>query len=235
MEFAITYHEHSGFSIKVNDIFFLFDYQKGTLPIEDIEKAKFPFVFVSHSHKDHYNKSIFSLRENNKNITYILSKDIQINEEVVYVLPNQKLTIKGVTIETFDSTDEGVCFLITYKGKKIFHAGDLNLWSWREDSTEEEINLASKNYFKVINAILRSTHKIDIAFFPVDPRMKKYYEEGAVKFLEAFDVLHFFPMHMWGKYRASNVLDKYDFKNTIIYKINNDNKEFKIYIGVENL
>ncbi|MEX1378162.1 MAG: MBL fold metallo-hydrolase [Eubacteriales bacterium] len=235
MEFAVKYHEHSGFSIKVDDIFFLFDYYKGDLPTEDIEKAKIPFVFVSHGHKDHYNKAIFSLKEHNKNLVYVLSNGVQVNEEVVYVLPNQKLIIKGVTIETFESTDEGVCFLITYRGVKIFHAGDLNLWSWRDDSTDEEIKLATKNYYKVINAILRATPQIDIAFFPVDPRMKKNYEEGAVKFIEALKVLHFFPMHMWGKYKASNVLDKYDFKNTIIYKVNNDNKEFKIYIGVKNL
>lgn len=231
MEFAIKYHQHSGFSITVNDIFFMFDYYKGDLPLEDVKRAKKAFVFVSHDHRDHYNKEIFALKEHNENITYIFSKGIEVNEEVVYMLPNQKLHIRGITVETFDSTDEGVCYLITCDGKKIFHAGDLNLWSWRKESTDEEILQAEKDYYRIINTILRSTTNIDIAFFPVDPRMNEYYEEGAIKFLEAFDVLHFFPMHMCGKYKAANILDKYDFKNTIFYKINNNNKYFKIYIG----
>ena len=231
MEFAIKYHNHSGFSIKVDDYFFMFDYFKGDLPVTTIKRAKNAFIFVSHGHKDHFDKKIFSLREHNSDITYILSKDISVSEEVVYVLPNQKLRMKEITIETFDSTDEGVCFLITYRGMKIFHAGDMNLWSWRNDSENYEIIKAEKDYYKVLNAILRSTQKIDIAFFPVDPRMKNYYEEGAVKFIESFNVTHFFPMHMCGKYKAANALDKYNFRNTIIYKVNDKNKEFKICIG----
>ena len=231
MEFTVKYHEHSGFSIRVNDIFLMFDYYKGDLPIKDVKSANSAFVFVSHGHADHFNKNIFSLREHNKNITYVLSKEIPVNEEVVYVLPNQKLRIRGLLVETFDSTDEGVCYLITYKGIKIFHAGDLNLWSWRKDSEDFEIAKAAKDYYRVLNAMLRVTPDIDIAFFPVDPRMREYYEEGAVKFLEAFKVQHFFPMHMWGKYRAANILNNYDFKDTIFYKVNDNNKEFKIYIG----
>lgn len=231
MELTVKYHEHSGFSIRVDDVLFLFDYYKGVLPIRHIEKAHSVFVFVSHQHADHFNREIFSLKKHNDNITYILSNDISVNEEVVYVLPNQKLRIKGITVETFDSTDEGVSFLITYKGKKIFHAGDFGLWSWRKDSTEAEINQAQKDFYRILNTILRNIQEIDIAFFPVDPRMKEYYEEGAVKLLESFKVLHFFPMHMCGNYKAANALDQYDFKNTIIYKINNDNKEFKIYLG----
>lgn len=231
MEFAIKYHEHSGFSIKVNDIFFMFDYYKGDLPINDIRSAKKAFIFVSHSHQDHYNTEIFNLREHNENITYIFPKGMSVNEEVVYMLPNQKLHIRGITVEAFDSTDEGVCYLATYNDAKLFHAGDLNLWSWRNDSTADEILKAEKDYYRIINTMLRSTTDIDIAFFPVDPRMKEYYEEGAVKFLEAFNVLHFFPMHMCKKYQAANILDEYEFKNTIFYKINSDNKDFKIYIG----
>jgi len=231
MEFVIKYHEHSGFSIKVNDIFFMFDYYKGDLPIDDISGAKKAFVFVSHSHKDHYNKEIFTLKKHNKNTTYILAKGIDANEEVVYMMPNQKLHIRGITVEAFNSTDEGVCYLVTYNGVKIFHAGDLNLWSWRKDSEEHEILQAEKDYYRILNTMLRSTTDIDIAFFPIDPRMREYYEEGAVKFLEAFDVLHFFPMHMCGKYRAADILDTYDFKNTVFYKVNSNNKNFKVYIG----
>lgn len=231
MEFTIKYHGHSGFSICVDDYFFMFDYFKGHLPYEDVQNAKNALVFVSHRHKDHFNKKIFSLQNYNKNITYIMDKGIKTEKNVAFMLPNQKLRIKDVLVQTFESTDTGLSFLIEYKGVTIFHAGDLNLWSWRENSTQQEIDLASKNYYKILNAIMRTVQKIDIAFFPVDPRMNDFYEEGAVKFLEVFDIIHFFPMHMWGKYKAANILEKHPNKSTIIYKVNNKNKKFKIYIG----
>ncbi|MBN2879342.1 MAG: MBL fold metallo-hydrolase [Clostridia bacterium] len=234
MEFAVKYHFHSGFSIEFDNYFMLFDFYKGTLPAAETEKAEKPFVFVSHGHADHYNESVLSLKNNNPDTVYIMPKDLAVSEEVIYMLPDQKLNIKGILIETFDSTDEGLCYLITYKGVKIFHAGDLNLWSWRNDSKPREIVESEKSFYRIVNKILRTTDKIDIAFFPVDHRMVDFYEEGAVRMLRSFEITHFFPMHMWKKYSAADILDKYNFKNTVIYKINDKNKNFKIHIQETN-
>ena len=52
----VTYLDHSGFLVELEDAYFLFDYYKGRLPQIDLEKKM--FVFVSHVHHDHYRKDI---------------------------------------------------------------------------------------------------------------------------------------------------------------------------------
>ena len=47
----VTYLDHSGFLVELEDAYFLFDYYKGRLPQIDLEKKM--FVFVSHVHHDH--------------------------------------------------------------------------------------------------------------------------------------------------------------------------------------
>ena len=42
----------------------------------------------------------------------------------------------------------------------------------------------------------------DCAFFPVDPRLRGRFWEGAEIFLQKFNVRHFFCMHMWEHYDA---------------------------------
>jgi L-ascorbate metabolism protein UlaG (beta-lactamase superfamily) len=74
----------------------------------------------------------------------------------------------------------------------------------------------------------------DIAFFPVDPRMQKDYYEGALMFLERFNVTHFFPMHFGIRINvAKNFKNKYKTSyngDTIIYTPENQGHKFKIEI-----
>lgn len=55
----ITYIYHSGFLVETAECYYLFDYYKGTLPPLHSEKPI--FVFVSHSHEDHYAPAVFEL------------------------------------------------------------------------------------------------------------------------------------------------------------------------------
>lgn len=57
----ITYIAHSGFSVELEKQVLLFDYFTGELPVWD--KQKIILVFASHRHQDHFNRKIFSLRE----------------------------------------------------------------------------------------------------------------------------------------------------------------------------
>lgn len=75
----VTYLDHSGFLVELEDAYFLFDYYKGRLPQIDLEKKM--FVFVSHAHHDHYRKDIFNLRKHFREIRYVLSSDIEIKAE----------------------------------------------------------------------------------------------------------------------------------------------------------
>lgn len=51
----VTYLGHSGFLLEMEDALLLFDYYQGSLPEMDLEKTL--FVFVSHVHYDHYNRT----------------------------------------------------------------------------------------------------------------------------------------------------------------------------------
>ena len=54
-----TYIHHSCFLAETATCYYLFDYEKGTLPTMDVTKPI--FVLSSHAHHDHYNAEIFSM------------------------------------------------------------------------------------------------------------------------------------------------------------------------------
>ena len=55
----VTYLNHSGFLLELEDCYIIFDYYRGELPL--LNKEKEVFVFCSHVHADHYNPKVFSL------------------------------------------------------------------------------------------------------------------------------------------------------------------------------
>ncbi|MDE5745510.1 MAG: hypothetical protein K2H84_07650, partial [Paramuribaculum sp.] len=105
----------------------------------------------------------------------------------------------GISVVAYPSTDSGVSFMIeTSGGKKIFHAGDLNLWHWKDDSDSTEVKKSELAFKKALNSISGENPTIYIAMFPVDPRMGTDFGEGAREFLTDIKVDNFFPMHFWG-------------------------------------
>ena len=73
----ITYIQHSGFAVELADKVLIFDYYKGELP--SFESDRDVYVFVSHRHYDHFQRSIFQWAEEFPRITYILSGDVKVN------------------------------------------------------------------------------------------------------------------------------------------------------------
>lgn len=193
----VTYLGHSGFLAEVEDMYLLFDYYKGELPKMDPDKKM--AVFVSHSHYDHYGKDIFRLRDIFQQIRFILSDDIpaQEEEDVIFVRPNEHREILGLDIMTLRSNDEGVAFLVKYKNRTIYHAGDLNWWHW-EGEPEEYNTKMRRSYQSEINKLQKE--KIDVAFVPVDPRLGEQYCWGLDCFMKRTETARVFPMHFWETY-----------------------------------
>ena len=219
----ISYIWHDCFLVETDEASLVFDFWKdptmaadsprGSIPpfVSRLPKEKPLYVFVSHSHKDHFNTDIFSWAPLFADIRYIVSNDVWkrcrhiASETSVYkgtkvapdrltrLLNGESYTDARVKVEAYPSTDEGNSYMVTTGGKVIFHAGDLNAWVWKEESTVEEINKAIGDY----KACLRSIRErdIDYAFFPVDSRLGKDYFLGAEMFVREFNVGHFFPMH----------------------------------------
>ena len=231
----ITYIYHSCFVVELENDILIFDYYKGKLPQFDTSKRI--FVFSSHKHYDHFSKEIFQIFDSYKEVSYILSDDIKINEEymvtqdvtkenydkIVYISPNKTLTIApGVSITTLTSTDEGVAFYLDINGNIIYHAGDLNWWTWIGETMEEYTDMT--NRFK--NEIKKLEGKnIDVAFLPLDPRQEDRFCWGFDYFMKHTNTKYAFPMHFWEDPSVIDKLKSMEIANEYKDRIMNVGKE----------
>lgn len=214
----VTYVDHSCFTVELGQAVFIFDYFRGTLP--EFEKHKHIYFFASHKHHDHFSLDIFAYGKQYDKVTYVLSNDIslgenylrrhdidpKVKEQIIRIGKNRTMELEAedgmLTIETLTSTDEGVAFILTYLGKTIYHAGDLNWWSWKGE-TEEEYQAMTDSYIREINKLEGRT--FDLAFVVLDPRQEERYWWGFDYFMKATDTKVVYPMHCWGDY---NVIDQ---------------------------
>jgi L-ascorbate metabolism protein UlaG (beta-lactamase superfamily) len=151
------------------------------------------YVFVSHSHPDHFSPIIYDWREDLP-ITYVVSSDMPVGTRGKRIVPLETLDLgPDISVKAFGSTDLGVSFLVQAYGMNIFHAGDLNLWHWRQESSLREIEAAETAFYQAC-APLKS-EKIDLAMFPVDPRQGMMYDAGANHFILTQKPRVFIPMH----------------------------------------
>ena len=194
----VTMLGHSGFLVETQGYALVFDYYKGTLPQDAMANASKRVVLASHAHHDHYNPAIFSWEKTWPPIHFVFSHDIPKRPAAVYLSPGETFCQDALTIKAYGSTDQGVSFLVRVGTTSLFHAGDLNLWHWRDESTPEEIHEATQAFRKAMESLIEEETVVDAAFFPVDPRLRTGYDDGARFFLENIPCRAFFPMH-YGK------------------------------------
>ncbi|MBR3018582.1 MAG: MBL fold metallo-hydrolase [Clostridia bacterium] len=203
---TVTYFHHSGFTVAIGETLMVFDYWRGEnreltgsaeLGDQDFEGYKRILVFVSHDHEDHLDDVIYTWDTRRFPISYIIASDAAEDKKGRRVQPGDQLEIGDVVIQVFSSTDKGVSFYVSADGLHVFHAGDLNLWHWREESSLREIAQAERDFYEAMRPIERLP--IDIAMFPVDPRMGGLYDAGANYFVMAAKPRLFIPMHWQGR------------------------------------
>ena len=100
---------------------------------------------------------------------------------------------ESMEIKAFDSTDLGVSYYVELYGVRIFHAGDLNLWHWREESTLRQIKQAEDDYYRACEPIVKE--RIDLCMFPLDPRLGGMFDAGINHFIMAAKPRVIIPMH----------------------------------------
>ena len=135
-------------------------------------------------------------------IKYIFSKDILKRrrakaDDAIYLKKGDAYQDELLTIKAFGSTDVGISFLIETEGRRIFHAGDLNNWHWKDESTPQEVAEAEGNYLKELDIIAKETSVMDLVMFPVDPRLGTDFMRGAQQFIDRIKTSVFVPMHFW--------------------------------------
>lgn len=224
-EVLITYLYNSGFAVEIGERVLIFDYfldspigetrklTTGVASLEDFVAKKSVTFFVSHSHYDHFNPKILRWRRQREDINYVLSTDIKMGKYATHLAPGDVSFVSDMKVSAFPSIDDGVCYLVEVDGISIFHAGDLNLWHKKLDATDESDQLEKFAYRKAKYAFLYALkgikgHKIDIAFFPVDPRIGSGYDAGAIQFAQIFHPKLFVPMHFAKRYDVCEALVK---------------------------
>ena len=226
----ITYLYHSGFMVEFDKVSIVIDYFSfglGPLP-SALERAladssRRLYVLASHNHADHFDSRILSFERTHRNVTYVLCTDIAKEaarlgtpKSVQYINVGESFKDGNIGVQAFGSTDEGLSFLINADGKSIFHAGDLNNWHWNEECTPEESATFEANYLAELEKLAAHTQALDVAMFPVDPRLGKDYMRGAEQFVARIKTKCFIPMHFGEKYNDANafkpIAEKYGTK-----------------------
>lgn len=200
-QLQITYLNHSGFSVVYGRTCLVFDYypaaerkagMPGVITSSDLEPFDRVLVFVSHSHEDHFDLSIYEWQDGER-VRYFLGDDVPERWPGERMAPGAERTVGDILVRAYDSTDLGVSFLVKLPEYTLFHAGDLNLWHWRDASSVREIAQAEDAFYTAMKPIEKE--KIDVAFFPVDPRQGSLYDAGALYFLMSVKPKLMIPMH----------------------------------------
>ena len=203
----IYYLHHSAVAVIIDKTLLVFDYYQdkpdrrmkdGAVHPDDIKSAESVYVFVSHSHHDHYNKLIFGWAAYNKNVTYILDETVPEEDRpdgAVVLAKTETFDDGHICVQAFGSTDIGGSFYVQCGGQSIFHAGDLNYWHWKDEADEKYTRAMDLSFAREMRLLGSSVQTIDYAFFPVDKRMGIDYDEGAVRFIDSMKPRVLIPIH----------------------------------------
>lgn len=199
----ITYLDHSGFAVETRpDRLLVFDEYNpkaaaggaGVVTAEQVRAHAHSALLLSHSHEDHWCREAVALPFGRT----LLGGEFPGEVPGVRMQPGDEFSGDGMRVRAFGSTDEGVSFLVDADGARIFHAGDLNLWHWEEESTAQEVAEATEWFERELAKLLPYAGTLDVAFFPLDPRMGGNTARGADRFLAAMRPRVFIPMHCQG-------------------------------------
>jgi L-ascorbate metabolism protein UlaG (beta-lactamase superfamily) len=194
----ITLLGHSGFAVELDSTLLIFDYytdEKHIMPALPFGEKNAVF-FASHAHHDHFANEPLRWRDEGR-CELVVGYDLPASAGGVRMKPGYEADVAGAHVRAFSSTDQGVSFLVESGGVSVFHAGDYNFWHWRAESTEAEVASAERAFEEILDTIRGS--RVDVAFFPVDPRMGADCAEGALRFAEAIRPRVLIPMHFWGE------------------------------------
>ena len=218
----LTYIGHSGYAIEGEDFTIIIDYfvdtsdnpAQGYVHKELLKKEGKLYILSTHSHYDHFNREIRKWKDEHPNTINIFSLDIlrarkAKDKDAIFLDKLNTYKDETLFIKAYGSTDLGISFFIKAGDKTIFHAGDLNNWHWNEESTPEEILEAETAYQNELSLLTKEIKHLNLAMFPVDPRLGKDYMKGAEQFVDAIPTDIFAPMHFGEEYEKAAAFKDY--------------------------
>jgi L-ascorbate metabolism protein UlaG (beta-lactamase superfamily) len=147
-EAAIWYLGHSGWAVRTQDHFLIFDYWEAmktmppgvtfvrpdhaslangyVMPSEIADQNV--IVFVSHAHSDHFDPVVLKWKESIAHIRYVFGWDVEGPPDLLRVdEPRKSFVIDGVRIHTIYHDFDGIpeaAFLVQVDGVTLYHSGD---------------------------------------------------------------------------------------------------------------
>lgn len=215
---AIIWHlGNCGWAVKTKNKLLVFDYwnygekpeepslSNGHISWDEIKNLDVYF-FVSHSHYDHYDKSIFDFKGSVKKIKYIFGWKALDNPEYICLTENQlNNVINGVEISNIcDNSGSG--FLVKTDGIAIFHGGDY-----------------AGNFPADHEFLSKKQDRVDILF-----NNYEYQKNICLNAIEKMKPVIMFPMHNYGceyslQMQAKEISEKYPQTSVIAIEDRGDN------------
>lgn len=194
-EAVIWYLGHSGWAVKTRNHFLIFDYYEKSIRPDDprlINGRINPteiydqnvYMFTSHRHADHFDKTILEWEHAVPYIRYIFGWKALDNPNYIYMGPNKKFELDGMKIACFHSPEAGEIegnFLVEVDGVVLYHSGDY--------SRGHDI------YKKDMQALAGAAKDIDLFFMLSGNAMDN---EEALYAIQTVQPKYMFPMHAGG-------------------------------------
>ncbi len=214
----VVYLGANGFAVSAGDTLLVIDDVNGvSAPGEGIRQGKVTERLISRFRHtvflvtgglpEHFNEAVCRFAET-ETVSYVIA------DELPEGVPGRRmrrgdLCLEGdAEIAAYGATGSGVSYLIKTAGWRIFCAGELNFWHWRERSTLREIGQAERDYEQAVRELYGK--EIDLAFFPLDPRMGEYCDAGIQHFLMNVKPKALAPTHWQGR---TDVLEEFARRN----------------------
>ncbi|MDO5022720.1 MAG: hypothetical protein Q4E07_05210 [Eubacteriales bacterium] len=223
---AITYFYQSTFAVALGKTLLIFSYHENnelakTMAIgdKDLENFNNIVVFAPSPSAEHFDNVVFNWKQSYP-INYVLHKDCADrspkNPNIRFVKHGDIFSIADVFVRVFDAAGQGLCFLVNSHSTSIFHAGDLNLWHWRDERQALEIAKTEKAYYEAVEKIPKEP--LDLCMFPLDPNQGSLFEAGANHIMMSLKPKLFLPMHFGFNFDAVREYSRrMKFPSTIIY------------------
>lgn len=214
----------NGWALRVGDKMLIFDYVGGsgtasqdTDDTLDLERGRIDpgeirsykvYVFVTHSHQDHYDPSILEWQNQIDQITYFFGWQAGNNPEHHYMIgPRANTQFDDLSVYTINSHHDGVpevAYLVEVDGIVIYHNGD-----YRSTYLED---------FKFLQSV---TEHIDIAFVIGWPYVTHQHFQQAKLLAEMFDPVYIFAICREGNEDKSRqfarLLAEHGVKSSVLY------------------
>lgn len=221
----IKHLSHSGFTVHDQSELLVFD---AISPLALSNEYKNIYIFISHSHKDHFDSNAVKEFYQNEKANFIISKELspKISQYAITnlsILENyEKVKINHLDVSSYGSTDLGNSYMVTLHGNTYFHSGDLNWWHWKRMNLDE-LKSEESSFIKEIDQF--KDKSIDFAFIPVDPRLEEHGYLAINYFIDVVQPKYVIPMHSFGQYDFYKDLELHiDLQDSVLINVDGENR-----------